>query len=40
MARVQADSGKEHGTAMEMKPAWIIAAAAVEPFATTLKMHL
>ena len=40
LARVQADSGTGTGTAMEMRPVWIIAAAAVEPFAPTLKMHL
>ena len=39
MARDQVGSGKSSGTAMEMKPAWMIAAALV-PFAPTLKMHL
>ena len=39
LARVQADSGKEYGNAMEMRPAWTIAAA-VEAIASTLKMHL
>ena len=39
LARVQAVSGKEYGNAMEMRPAWMIAAA-VEAFAPTLKMHL
>ena len=39
LERDRADSGKEAGTAMEMRPAWIIAAAVV-PLAPTLKMHL
>ena len=39
LARDQAGSGKDSGTAMEMRPAWMIAAADV-PLAPTLKMHL
>ena len=39
LARDQAGSGIECGTAMGMRPAWMVAAAVV-PFATTLKMHL
>ena len=39
LERDQADSGGGTGTAREMRPAWIIAAA-VETFAPTLKMHL
>ena len=39
MARDQAGSGIECGTAMEERSAWMVAAAVV-PFATTLKMHL
>ena len=39
LARDQAGSGKGSGTAMEMKPAWMVAAALL-PFAPTLKMHL
>ena len=37
LARDQAGSGKDSGTAMEMRPAWMIAAADV-PLAPTLKM--
>ena len=39
MARDQAGSGKGSGTAMGMRPAWMVAAALV-PSAPTLKMHL
>ena len=39
LARDQMDSGIGTGPAMEMIPAWMIAAA-VLPLAPTLKMHL
>ena len=39
LARDQAGSGIECGTAMEERPAWMVAAALV-PSAPTLKMHL
>ena len=40
LARDQAGSGKGSGSAMEERSAWMVAAAAVMPFAPTLKMHL
>ncbi len=39
LARDQVDSGKGSGPALEMRPAWMTAAAVV-PFAPILKMHL
>ena len=39
LARDQEDNGIGTGPAVEMKPVWMVAAALV-PFAPTLKMHL